>query len=226
MTKAEVCRICSERIPVGHVYCRTHAEVSVEQFCPKCKGATVKDQKLGVVRGGLGISGVPPWAVSHHNVGPIFCAVCLTPAPIPINGLLDFPHDGLEIPLWEYPFEKNLKLRELLMKIWFFSPLIAILMFIIALILSDRLLLISAILLCPFFFGWNLYYGFARDRRVEFHSKGYAGHTLLHHHKYPSIQGAPYEYRPRLRRHESLSLQISSESEPEGPSIWEHLARE
>jgi len=223
VTKAEVCRICSERIPVGHVYCRTHAEVSVEQFCPKCKDATAKEQKQGVVRGGLGVFGVPSWTVTHHNVGPIFCAVCLTPVPVPINGILDCAHDGLEIPLWEYPLGKNPKIRELLMGIWWWSPLIVVPIFVLALILSNKLLLIS-VLLYPFFFAWNFYFGFARDRRVEFHSKGYAGHTLLHHHKYPSIQGAPYEYKPRLRRHESLSLPSEPEPEPEGPSLWEYLA--
>jgi hypothetical protein len=196
---------------IGHIYCQRHAEVSVEQFCPKCKDATVKERDIGMVKGGVGISGVPRSAISYHQYGSDFCSVCLTPVPVLINGSLLYPHDGLDIPLSEYPLEKFPELQTFLLHIWIFLPLIMIISFFLVIFyggvyslysVAKTFFIISILIL--FFIIWNSSpYGFARDRRVEFHSKGYAGHTLRHHHKYPSQHGVMDETKPHLKRHES-----------------------
>lgn len=211
MIEPEVCRVCGAFIQIGSIYCKTHAEVSVEQFCPKCKDATAKEQNRGVVRGSVGVSGVPPSATSYHNSGPIFCAVCLTPVQDPLTCY----HGGLEIPLSEYPFENEPKLRALLVAMWTITPLLFIAFFFGSIFIgfffdSPRLLfvvrfslLISVLLLV--FILWNGKYGFARDRRIEFHSKGYAGHTLRYHYRHQSKHGISFENKAHLPRHKSLS---------------------
>ena len=186
MIGSENCRFCGEKIPSKSIYCQTHAEISVEEFtfCIECNCLTRTGQRYGVVRGSVGISGVPRSATSYHKSGPKICTVCLTPHEEHIFSY----HRGLDVPLSEYPLENNHNLRSLLMTFHHLSAiiLIAFLVSIIFLPIFWARISLSLSVVLWFFIWWNSEYGFARDRRVEFHSKGYAGHTLTKNNPYKS----------------------------------------
>ena len=186
MIGSESCLVCREKTPSNSIYCQTHAKMSVEEFsfCIECKRLTRTVQRYGIVRGSVGVSGVPRSATSYHKSGPKICNVCFTPVEDDIFS----HHRGLDIPLSEYPLENYPNLRSILMIFHHFNAfiLIALLVSIIFLPVFWARISFSLSVILWSFIWWNTEYGFARDRRVEFHSKGYAGHTLTPNNPYKS----------------------------------------